>query len=329
LYDQKSITTKHELFQGTLKTITAFMKGNIPLHFYDLRLLWELRRERPDWIYVQNEPYALSTIQVILLNRLFVGAKIIFYSAQNIDKKYPWLFRMAARLNFQLADLAFAVTESAAECLRRKGYSKKLTVLPLGVDESFLSDGGGTSAQSGAPIIGYVGRLVPEKGVEDMLEALSLLVALPWECRIAGDGPSRGNLIELASKFKIAERVSFMGYVPHSEMTRYVKSLSVLILPSRTRPNWKEQFGRVLIEALAAGVPVIGTNSGEIPFLIRKLEGGIVIKEGDIAELAGAIADLIGNKEERRRLGNLGRENVKRYYLESEIAKQFVTALES
>jgi glycosyltransferase involved in cell wall biosynthesis len=177
--------------------------------------------------------------------------------------------------------------------------------------------------------LGYVGRLVPEKGVDDLLKALARLVELPWECRIAGNGPERGNLIELAEQLKISERVTFTGYVPHGEMRCHVKSLSVLILPSRTRPNWKEQFGRVIIEALAAGVPVIGTGSGEIPFLIRKLQGGIVVKEGDIVELAAAIADLIGNKQERIRLGSLGRENVKRYYLESEIAKQFVAAVEA
>jgi glycosyltransferase involved in cell wall biosynthesis len=329
LYDIRSITKKHEAFQGTLKKITAFLRGNIALHFYSLRLLSELRRQRPDWIYVQNEPYALSTIEVMLLNRLFIGAKIAFYSAQNINKKYPWPFRAIEKWNFESADLAFAVTESAAECLRQKGYSKKLTVLPLGVDESYLYDGDSDPEGLDTPVVGYVGRLVPEKGVDDLLRALARLVDLPWNCQIAGDGPDRGKLIELAEQLKIFERVTFAGYVPHGEMKSHVKSLSVLILPSRTWPNWKEQFGRVIIEALAAGVPVIGSDSGEIPFLIRHLQGGIVIKEGDITELAAAIAGLIGNKEERRRLGNLGRENVKRYYMESEIAKQFVTALEA
>jgi glycosyltransferase involved in cell wall biosynthesis len=106
-----------------------------------------------------------------------------------------------------------------------------------------------------------------------------------------------------------------------------MRKFSVLILPSLTRPNWAEQFGRVIIEALAAEVPVIGSTCGEIPVLLKKLEGGLIVNEDDPDDLAGAIDNLLADPKLRRRLAMTGNQRVRELFSESKIAADFVREL--
>jgi len=117
-----------------------------------------------------------------------------------------------------------------------------------------------------------------------------------------------------------------LDYVKHAEIPQILKGLSVLVLPSLTAQNWREQFGRVIIEALASEVPVVGSDSGEIPFLIEKLGGGLVTREGEPRELADALDRLNRDSDLRRRLGLTGKRNVLKFFLEEEIAKQLAGA---
>lgn len=314
-------------FKGEIIPVGVYLKGRIPLHFYHLGLFRAISRERPDIIYVHNESYALSTFQVMLFNFLFLHKAIGFYAAQNIIKKYLLPFRLIEKFNFRQADYCFPVTESASVALREKGFTGRIAVLPLGVTEHHLREPEARSVADKPFVIGYVGRLVPEKGIDILLRSLALVKSAKWECRIIGEGRIKDDLVRLSRELSIEDKTSFLGYVGHGEVSSQISGFSVLILPSLTMPNWTEQFGRVIIEALAAGVPVIGTNSGEIPFLIRKLEGGIVIEEGDPQVLALAIDRLIADPALAENFAIQGRENVRRYFLESKIAADFVTEL--
>jgi glycosyltransferase involved in cell wall biosynthesis len=101
-------------------------------------------------------------------------------------------------------------------------------------------------------------------------------------------------------------------------MPDYYRGLDLLVLPSRTRPNWKEQFGRVLIEAMATGVPVVGSDSGEIPHVIG--DAGIIFPEDDVVTLRETIEKIMGDEELRRRLAQAGRERVLERYTQAQIA---------
>jgi glycosyltransferase involved in cell wall biosynthesis len=224
------------------------------------------------------------------------------------------------------------VTESAGIALRDRGYAGNMSILPLGVTQNHLRK----SANEKIPpdsntvkpfVIGYVGRLVPEKGLEVLLRALALLTPANWECQLIGEGKIKEELVKLSIDLSIQERVRFLGYVSHGEISSYMNRFSVLVLPSLTKSNWAEQFGRVIIEALAAGIPVIGTNSGEIPFLIRKLQGGLIVEEGDPAALAGAINTLASDPALAAKFAEQGRRNVEKYFLESTIAADFVAGV--
>ena len=115
-------------------------------------------------------------------------------------------------------------------------------------------------------VIGYAGGLLPEKGV-DVLVRASAGLEQEWRLRFAGGG-QEDALRELARELGVADRVEFVGRLPSTQMPDFYRRLDVLALPSRTTPTWKEQFGRVLIEAMACGVPVVGSDSGEIPHVI-------------------------------------------------------------
>lgn len=324
---------KHPGFQGRIVAVGVFLKGKIPLHFYHFEIFKAIAREQPDIIYIHNEPYTLSTFQIMLYNAIFLHKTIGFYAAQNLRKKYPLPFRLIEKFNFKMADYCFPVTESAGLALRERGYAGKISVLPLGVTADHLrrpafEEPTVETNQSKPFLIGYVGRLVREKGIDVLLRALTFLKSPNWQCQIIGEGKIRDELEKMTIDLSIHSRTRFLGYVGHGEISRYMNAFSVLVLPSLTTPNWAEQFGRVIVEALAAGVPVIGTKSGEIPFLLTHLQGGIVVDEADAGALAGAIDRLAADPALARRLGQQGRRNVETYFSESKIAADFVTEVE-
>jgi glycosyltransferase involved in cell wall biosynthesis len=150
--------------------------------------------------------------------------------------------------------------------------------------------------------VGYVGRLVEAKGIPDLLAAAD---RLPEDTRllIVGDGPLRGLV---AAHPKVDLRVG----VPHDDMASLYAEMEVLVLPSRTTRTWSERLGRVLLEAMAQGRPVIASASGEIPWVLSEARGGMTFPEGDVAALAGLIVDVRTHPEIWRELGERGRQDV-------------------
>ena len=118
----------------------------------------------------------------------------------------------------------------------------------------------------------------------------------------------------------LGHRVIWIPTVPHADVVRYINAMDVLVLPSLTTQPWKEQFGRVLIQAMSCQVPVIGSNSGAIPEVIG--DAGIVVPEGDPSALARAIERLYRSEEERMALGKKGRERVLQHFTNEQIAQR-------
>jgi len=137
-----------------------------------------------------------------------------------------------------------------------------------------------------------------------------------------GGGPEQERLERLARELKIADRVFFDAWIPSTQMPAYYGQLDALVLPSRSRPNWKEQFGRVLVEAMACETPVIGSTCGEIPNVIG--DAGLVFEENDAAELRRHLLHLQQQPELRRELGRKGRQRVLEQYTQAQIAAQTV-----
>ncbi|GAI94378.1 unnamed protein product, partial [marine sediment metagenome] len=175
------------------------------------------------------------------------------------------------------------------------------------------------------PLVGYVGRLARQKGVLDLIAAAQLLAGdggREFALVLIGEGPLRGELAKIARGNDGGPPLCIVGHIRHNQIPEYIAALDVLVLPSRTTPQWKEQFGRVIIEALACGVPVIGSDSGHIPYLIEDTGGGLIFPEGDIGRLAECIQQLLSDPMEARELGRRGRERVLEKYTWEQTARQ-------
>jgi glycosyltransferase involved in cell wall biosynthesis len=148
------------------------------------------------------------------------------------------------------------------------------------------------------------------------------LVHLPQYCHVVfiGNGPIKGELEILAARLGVTQRLTFKPGVPTYEVPKELQQMDVLVLPSLTRPNWKEQFGRVLAEAMACETPVIGSNSGEIPYVIG--DAGLIFPEGNAQELAVCVRKLLENPELYTNLAARGRQRVLKHYTQEHIARQ-------
>jgi glycosyltransferase involved in cell wall biosynthesis len=174
------------------------------------------------------------------------------------------------------------------------------------------------SRADGPFTIGYVGRLIEAKGPDVLLRAVAGLPG-SWRLCIAGAGPRRARLTSLARQLGLADRVSFDPSVSSTDVPRYLNGLDALVLPSLTRPNWKEQFGRILIEAMACGVPVVGSDSGEIPGVVG--EAGLLFPEGDIQALRSQLSRLLDAPALREDLSKRGRARVLAKFTQACIAR--------
>jgi len=141
-----------------------------------------------------------------------------------------------------------------------------------------------------------------------------------WQADLAGSGPDQPRLAELAQRLQIAERVRFLPWMLSAQIADYYRSLDVLVLPSRSRSNWKEQFGRVLVDAMACGVPVIGSTCGEIPNVVG--DAGLVFPEGDAAALRDRLRAVQNDPSLRRNLARRGRQRVLDRFTQEQIARQ-------
>jgi glycosyltransferase involved in cell wall biosynthesis len=110
--------------------------------------------------------------------------------------------------------------------------------------------------------------------------------------------------------------------VKHNDVPQYLNAMDILCAPSQTMPNWREQFGRMLIEAFACGVPVIGSDSGEIPYVIQ--DTGVVVGEKDESGWVEALSDLLESPSRRAELAANSLQRAHAVYAWSVIAKQYL-----
>ncbi|WP_448336887.1 glycosyltransferase family 4 protein [Chloroflexus aurantiacus] len=307
----------------TLLTVPIVWNGHHHIHFYPgLRSL--LARLRPQVFHIDEESFNLATFLAMRAG-LAVGARCCFYNWANIDRRYPPPFSWFERYNLRHAAHAIAGNQEAAAILRRHGYKGPLSIIPqFGVDPDLFTPRD-TERRRSTFIVGYIGRLVPEKGVADLVQALA---GLPpsVRLRLIGDGVERTRLQKLAAALGVSERLEIRPAVSSTAVPAAMRDLDVLVLPSRTQANWKEQFGRVLIEAMSCGVPVIGSTCGEIPHVIG--DAGIVFPEGDVAALQAALVRLIEHPDLWHDLSRRGRQRVLDSFTQAAIARRHVAVYE-
>jgi glycosyltransferase involved in cell wall biosynthesis/GT2 family glycosyltransferase len=281
--------------------------GSHPALFvYDPRPLWRALGEPWDLIDVHEEPFALATAEVLALRILRrQRAPYALYSAQNLDKRLPAPFRWFQWRALQNARAISVCNAAAGALVERRGYPGRADVIPLGVDTAAFRPPAHSlvTTYRERPVVGYAGRLADHKGVDVLLEAVAGMPAV--ELRVAGGGPTLAALRERAERLGVADRVSFVGALHGEELSRFYQSLDVLAVPSLTTSTWVEQFGRVAVEAMAAGIPVVASDSGALPDVVG--EAGLLVAPGEARVLRSALEKVLGNAELAEDLRRRGR----------------------
>ncbi|MBN1826473.1 MAG: glycosyltransferase [Candidatus Eisenbacteria bacterium] len=312
-----------------IRTGKAGFRGYENRGFFYTGLARALSEVRPHIFHLNEEPYSVIALQCVLLARIFCPrAPILFYTFDNLHPgfHYPyrpsWFYGLVQRYVHRRASVGMVGCSDALTILRSRGFTKPVRFVPLAVDPESYRTMDVHDLRNDLDlrdfVIGFVGRLIPMKGISVLLDALGSL-PFPWSLFILGDGEERTRIEEYARDSGNADRVRIVPMVSHADVPRFLNLLDTLVLPSRTTNCSKEQFGRVLIEAMACGVPVVGSDSGSIPEVIG--EGGRVVPEGDPTELAAVLCELRDNAEERKNLGRAGRERVLKHFTWQRVAE--------
>lgn len=314
-----TLTLRQQFTRGyNLRVTPMVLNGHFHLHFYPMlgRLLHSLQ---PDLVHVDEEPYNLATWLALRAVRAS-GARGLFFTWQNLDRHLPLPFSLFETQNYRRAAGAIAGSGDAEKVLRAKGFKGPVWVIPqFGVDPELFRPG---ERSAHTPFtVGYVGRLVRTKGVDLLIRACERL-ADPWRLVIIGEGEESAALRQLAASLGLGDKVEFRGAVASTEIPRAMQGLDIFALPSRSAPNWREQFGRVLMEAMACAVPPVGADSGEIPRVIG--DAGLVFPEDDWQALGDCLSALQRDPDRRHALGRAGRERVFARFTHRSIAEQTV-----
>ncbi|TAE60316.1 MAG: glycosyltransferase family 4 protein [Nostocales cyanobacterium] len=316
--------------------ISNFSQNHQGLLTFGADLIGLLNKFLPDILHVEQGSRGLAYTQMILLNQLLgLKAKNVFFTWWNLPYELKLPVALLEKYNLNHSHGIISGNQDGADILRQRGYTGKIKVLPqLGVDETLFTPqpqpelAAKFGIQENEFVVGFVGRFVPEKGLLTLLKALVNIKDKPWKLLLLGRGDLKAELIKIATENNITEKVIFVESVPHDEVANYINLMNTLVLPSETTykfktltaVGWKEQFGHVLIEAMACKVPVIGSDSGEIPYVIG--DAGLIFPEGDDQALASCLLQLMENPDLAKNLGEKGYEKAMLKYTNKAVAKQ-------
>jgi glycosyltransferase involved in cell wall biosynthesis len=289
------------------------------LHVYPaMRRL--IRKIRPDVIHLWEEPWSLVALQAAL----FRGrARLMLEVDQNILKRLPPPFEQIRRFVLKRTDHILARSPDAEAVVRACGYEGPSSFIAYGVDEVTFHPLPVPPVPHDGLRIGYVGRLVVEKGLDDMLDAMAMLpesVTLD----LMGEGPHEGPLRERIARLGLGARVSFRPWGKAKDVADFIRARDVTLILTRTTAHVKEQFGRAIIESQACGAPIIGSTCGAIPHVIGA--GGWVVPESNPEALAACIRDILANPDDRLARARAGIENVANRFTYARLAEQMAAA---
>ena len=335
---QNQVIETQFLDEGNFKVVPVsnFSQNHQGLLTFGADLIGLLREFQPQIIQVEQGSRSLAYAQLITLNRLLnVQAKNVFFTWWNLPYHLKFPISWLESYNLQHTDGLIAGNHDAAEILQQRGYKGAVKVMPqLGVDETLFCPQPQRELRQKLGIeendfvVGFVGRFVEEKGLLTLAKALTILRNYEWKWLLVGRGDLQETLKIWAKENNLESRIIFVESVPHEEVSRYINLMNVLVLPSQTTEKfktltavgWKEQFGHVLIEAMACGVAVIGSSSGEIPNVID--DAGLVFPEGNVDALKTCLVELMKSPEVAKNVAQKGYERAINFYTNRALALQ-------
>lgn len=306
-----------------VRKVRPCLSRHIQLFAYDPRpIVAAMRAHRPHLIDLNAEPFSVQCAEVLTLRNWFAPrVPVVLQCAQNILRDYPPPFSwFRGRAGKQCA-AAYVCSETVRDVLRETGFLKPVRIIPFGVNLEAFHPRAASHRDASKPLtIGFVGRMFPGKGLSVLARALAKLSREDWQLLVVGDGPARESFARMLDSLGLTGRTRFTGGIGYEQMPKLFRQMDIVVVPSRTTKRVREQFGRVIVEAMASGVPVIGSDSGAIPEVIGG--AGLVVPHADADALAAAIRQLLTNDKLRRELALAGRDRVARHYSWEQVASQ-------
>jgi len=335
-------TIETEFYQeGSFKIvpISNFSQNNQGLLTFGTDIIKLLQEFQPQIIQVEQGSKSLAYTQLIILNKLLkLQAKNILFTWWNLSYELKWPISVLENCNLQNTDGIIAGNLDGSKVLHQRGYTGMMEVMPqLGVDETlFCHTGKDTdlSRKFGIEptdfVVGFVGRFVEEKGLLTLAEALAGLKEHSWKWLLVGQGKLRSHLEQKCIEWGISDRTIWIESVSHEAIPPYINLMNCLVLPSQTSykfktlttVGWKEQFGHVLIEAMACKIPVVGSDCGEIPHVIG--DAGLIFPEGNAGILRDCLQQLMERREFAADLGDRGYHRAMSNYTNQALAEQLL-----
>jgi glycosyltransferase involved in cell wall biosynthesis len=237
------------------------------------------------------------------------------------------------RIALQLADAVTVNSSATAAAVARVApHVDTLVRIPMGAsfdspaDPQRIAEVRAKFRRAAGPLLVFVGRLVEEKGVDDLIAAVAILLRTLADLTalIVGDGQDRQRLQRLAEELGVADRVTFAGWVPSEQVRSYISAADLFVGPSKRAPDgWIEAQGLVFIESMLAGTPVIATASGGIVDAIQHDETGLLVPEASPDDIARAVLRLVAEPELAARLRQDGAVLARREFTRDASAKAF------
>jgi glycosyltransferase involved in cell wall biosynthesis len=269
---------------------------------------WVIARARKNDILVHHVPFPLTDFAIAAFGLPKRTALIVYWHAEIVGR--PLLKRLLTPILHRALTRADAIIVSdevmAANSPFLRRVAQKCVAIPYGIDTAYwrsLDDDARTAVaklrENHPRLIAALGRLVPYKGYDVLLQAMTRVGNA--HLIIAGDGPLRDRLAYLARDLKIADRVTFVGRLPRAEIKTVVHAAGVFVMPSNTIA---EAFGLAQVEAMAAGLPVVNTDlPTTVPKVARHNLEGLTVPPNDAAALASALQTLLDDRTLAARLG--------------------------
>jgi glycosyltransferase involved in cell wall biosynthesis len=273
---------------------------------------------RPDVVHIEEEPWTqVAALALRLARRSDIQS--VVSTAESVTQPHTIGERLRRERSLRLATGVMASNKLAlALATKRRPTAPRLALPQLGVTPP--------PAKPREPqpnlAIAFVGRLVPERGL-DLLFRACVGLAGKWTLSVIGTGPSQEELEQLAQRLGIAARISWLGALPRQVVDEMWAKLDCLVLPSRTTERWVMAVGRAALHAMAHGVAVVGTSSGALPELLG--DAGRIVPEEDASALAAILQELCADRSECERLGSVGRRRALEEFSDDAIARKVLT----
>lgn len=299
-----------------MPSYTIYRLSNTNLNHVDtvlfsLKCIPYLKRLQPEIILIQGFE---NTLSGYLFKKLFGTSYVIW--GRGSDVYNTWLFKNPIlKIGIKTADGIVALTEDMKSKLTNF-YNKRIDVIPNGIDINEFFDrtqiisNHFLKKQQNEKIIIYVGSLRSVKGVNYLIDAFKLVRQKRNDVKLLliGDGYDRKTLECQVNMLKISDYVIFLGLRPHKEIPSHLKMADIFVLPSLY-----EGFPNVLLEAMAAGLPIVATNVTGIPEIIKNETNGFIVNPNSSSEIAEKILFLLENPDHYYRISNNNDKEVKKY----------------